>query len=132
MTRSHAALYRATSGRMGASFRGAPSLLVLEQVGAKSGKVRRVPLVYMPDGETMVIVASKGGAHSNPAWLHNLRAHPDATVYVDDKLVPVRAQELTPQEREQVWPRAASFNPAWAGYQKRSPRTIPLVRLEPR
>lgn len=131
LTRGHAAIYRATGGRVGAHFRGAPSLLVLEHVGAKTGKLRRNPLVYMPDGENLLIVASKGGAHSNPAWLHNLRAHPEATVYIDDKSVSVRAHELTQEERDRMWPRAASFNPHWEGYQKRTSRQIPLVLLEP-
>lgn len=131
MTRGHAAIYRATGGRVGGNVRGAPSMLVLEHVGAKSGKVRRTPLVYMPDGENLVIVASKGGAHSNPAWLHNLRSHPAAKVYMGDKSVSVLARELGPEEREQMWPRAASFNPSWEGYQKRTSRKIPLVLLEP-
>lgn len=131
MTRGHAAIYRATGGRVGGHFRGAPSLLVLEHVGAKSGKIRRTPLVYMPDGKNLLIVASKGGAHSNPGWLHNLRAHPEAKVYVDDKRMSVRAHELPPEERERMWPQAASFNPHWEGYQTRAPRQIPLVLLEP-
>jgi F420H(2)-dependent quinone reductase len=132
VSRGHAALYRATDGRVGAHMRGIPALLVLEHVGAKSGKVRRNPLVYMPVGENFLIVASKGGHHRNPGWLHNLRAHPDAAAFIDGERVSVRAREVTAEEREQLWPRAASYNPHWAGYEKRTSREIPLVMLEPR
>lgn len=130
-TRGHAAIYRATHGRVGAHMRGIETLLVLEHVGAKSGKVRRTPLVYMPDGDDFLIVASKGGHRHNPGWFYNLRAHPEANVQIGEQSMPVRAREVTAEERERLWPEAAKYNPNWEGYRKRTARELPLVLLEP-
>src|SRR5215211_136774 len=70
----HTAVYRATGGRVGHKFPGSPPMLLLDHVGAKSGQRRTIPLVYVKDGENLVLVASKGGNPKNPAWFHNLRA----------------------------------------------------------
>jgi deazaflavin-dependent oxidoreductase (nitroreductase family) len=130
--RGHAALYRATDGRIGGRLPGLPSLLLLDHVGAKSGKLRTTPLVYMRDGENLLIVASKGGYPKDPAWVHNLRAHPDAEVQIAHQRLPVRAREADAAERRRLWPRAAKYNPHWARYRQRTTREIPLVLLEPR
>jgi deazaflavin-dependent oxidoreductase (nitroreductase family) len=130
--RWHAALYRATGGRVGGRVPGLPSLLLLDHVGANSGKHRTTPLVYMPDGENLLIVASKGGHPRHPAWLHNLRAHPDTEVQIGSRRIPVHAREADDEERHRLWPRAAEYNPHWARYRERTSREIPLVLLEPR
>src|SRR5436305_2591369 len=70
LMRAHAAVYRVTDGRIGGNIPGLPSLLLLDHTGAKSGRLRTTPLVYMPDGDSMLIVASKGGHPRHPAWLH--------------------------------------------------------------
>lgn len=111
---------------------GLPSLLLLDHVGAKSGMRRTTPLVYMRDGEDLLIVASKGGYARNPAWLHNLRANPDTEVQIGRTRHKVHAREANPDERERLWPKAAKHNPHWARYRQRTPRQIPLVLLEPR
>ena len=131
LMRAHASLYRATGGRIG-ELPGLPPLLLLDHVGARSGKKRTAPLVYMPDGERMIVVASKGGHPRDPAWMHNLRAHPDTEVQVGSRRIKVRAREADPLERRRLWPKAAAYNPPWEGYQRRTRRTIPLVILEPR
>ena len=130
--RGHAALYRATGGRVGGSLPGLPSLLLLDHVGARSGQRRTTPLVYMPDGEDLLIVASKGGYAKHPGWLHNLRAHPDTTVQVGRERRKVHAREASAEERRRLWPKAAEYNPHWARYRERTSREIPLVLLEPR
>lgn len=130
--RWHASLYKATGGRVGGRLPGLPSLLLLDHVGAKSGKRRTTPLVYMPDGENLVIVASKGGYPSDPGWMHNLRANPDTEVQIGRERRRVHAREATAEEREELWPKAARFNPHWGRYRKRTSREIPLVLLEPR
>jgi deazaflavin-dependent oxidoreductase (nitroreductase family) len=132
LMRGHAAVYRATGGRVGGRLPGLPSLLLLDHVGAKSGKHRTTPLVYMPDGEHLLVVASKGGYPKHPAWLHNLRAHPDAEVQIGRRRVKVRAREATPDQRRRLWPKAAQYNPHWATYRRRTPREVPLVLLAPR
>jgi deazaflavin-dependent oxidoreductase (nitroreductase family) len=130
--RGHAALYRATGGRIGGHIPGLPRLLLLDHVGAKSGTRRTTPLVYMPDGDNMLIVASKGGHPRHPGWLYNLRAHPDTQVQVGSERLEVRAREADPEERRRLWPLASEYNPHWARYRRRTTREIPLVLLEPR
>ena len=132
LMRGHAAVYRATGGRLGARVPGLPSILLLDHVGARSGKGRTTPLVYMPDGDDLLVVASKGGHPQDPAWMHNLRAHPDTEVQVGGKRLKVHAREATPDERRRLWPKAAAYNPHWVRYRKRTSREIPLVLLEPR
>lgn len=131
LMRGHAAIYRATNGRLGGRVPGLPSLLLLDHVGAKSGKRRTTPLVYMPDGDELLLVASKGGHPENPSWLHNLRAHPDTEVQIGRRRVKVRAREADAEERRRLWPKAAEYNPHWARYRRRTSREIPLVLLEP-
>jgi deazaflavin-dependent oxidoreductase (nitroreductase family) len=132
LTRGHAAVYRASEGRIGGSMPGLPPLLLLEHVGAKTGKRRTTPLVYMPVGEDLLVVASKGGHPSDPGWMHNLRAHPDTEVQIGRRRLKVRAREADAGERTRLWPRAARYNPHWGRYRERTGREIPLVLLQPR
>lgn len=132
LMRGHAALYRATGGRVGHRLPGLPPMLLLDHVGRKSGKRRTTPLVYMPDGDDFVVVASKGGYPKPPAWLGNLRASPETEVQVGTERVPVRARIATGDERPRLWKRAIEYNPQWGRYQERTEREIALVILEPR
>jgi deazaflavin-dependent oxidoreductase (nitroreductase family) len=122
--KGHTVVYRATHGLIGHRLPGAPPMLLLDHVGAKSGKRRTTPLTYLREGEQLVIVASKGGYPKNPSWFHNLRANPDTT--------PVRARVATPAERTRLWPRVVELYGGYRDYQKRTDREIPLVILEPR
>lgn len=129
----HTAIYKATGGRIGHTFPGMPSMLLLEHVGAKSGVKRIAPLLYVADGEDLVIVASKGGFPKHPAWFHNLRANPDTTVQVGREKRAVRARVATDEERPRLWAKAVASYKGYEEYQARSKgRTIPLVVLEPR
>jgi deazaflavin-dependent oxidoreductase (nitroreductase family) len=130
--RGHAAVYRATGGRIGGRLPGLPPLLLLDHVGAKTGKLRTTPLVYMPDGENLLVVASKGGHPRDPAWMHNLRANPETHIQIAQARLKVRAREASDAERRTLWPRAAEYNPHWGRYRARTSREIPLVLLEPR
>lgn len=107
--KGHTVVYRATHGLVGHQLPGAPPMLLLDHVGAKSGKRRTTPLTYMREGENLVIVASKGGHPKNPAWFHNLRANPDTTVQVGSRRTPVRARVATPAERTRLWPRVVDL-----------------------
>jgi deazaflavin-dependent oxidoreductase (nitroreductase family) len=126
----HAALYRATGGRIGHKLPGmnAPMLL-LDHVGAKSGKQRTSPLVYATDGDDLVIVASKGGYPKNPAWLHNLKANPETTVQVGRERREVRARVANAEERKRLWPKVVDVYSGYDQYQERTDREIPLVIL---
>jgi len=107
-------------------------MLLLDHVGAKSGKRRTTPLAYLADGDRIVIVASKGGHPRHPAWYHNLRANPRTTVQVGRRKLDVDARVAGPEERERLWPRVVDLYEGYAGYQQRTDREIPLVILEPR
>ena len=128
----HMYLYRATHGLIGHRIPGLPPMLLLDHVGAKSGVKRTAPLLYIRDGDDVVIVASKGGFHKHPAWLHNLRATPDTTVQIGSERRPVHARTATPEERERLWPKVVSAYHDYARYQERTDREIPLVILERR
>jgi len=128
----HTKLYRATRGMIGHRFPGAPPMLLLDHVGARSGTKRTTPLAYVPDEPNVIVVASKGGHPKHPAWYHNLVANPDTTIQVGSEVRPVRARVATPEERERLWPKAVSFYKPYASYQERTSREIPLVILEPR
>jgi F420H(2)-dependent quinone reductase len=129
----HTLAYRATGGRIGHTAPGMPTILLLDHVGAKSGKRRTSPLLYFRDGEDVVMVASKGGFPKNPAWFYNLRANPDTTVQIRSQRLPVRARVATPEERQRLWPLAVRQYRGYDDYQARSKgREIPMVILEPR
>jgi deazaflavin-dependent oxidoreductase (nitroreductase family) len=106
--------------------------LLLDHIGARSGKLRNTPLIYMPDGDGIVIVAAKGGHPENPSWLYNLRACPDTEIQIGSRRMRVRAREADAEERHRLWPAAAAYNSDWRHYQSRTARQIPVVILEPR
>jgi deazaflavin-dependent oxidoreductase (nitroreductase family) len=129
---AHTTVYRATHGLVGHRFPGAPPMLLLDHVGAKSGRSRTSPLVYVEDGEDIVLVASKGGHPKNPGWFHNLRAHPDVRIQIGSQHRDVRARIATDAERPRLWKKAVATYGGYRGYQERTDRQIPLVVLEPR
>jgi F420H(2)-dependent quinone reductase len=128
----HTAVYRASRGLIGHRVPGFAPMLLLDHVGSKTGRSRTSPLVYGRDGENLILVASKGGYPKNPAWFGNLMAHPDTTVQVGSRRLPVHAREATPAERERLWKLMVGVYGGYDGYQRRTERQIPLVVLEPR
>jgi deazaflavin-dependent oxidoreductase (nitroreductase family) len=130
---AHTFLYRRTGGRIGHVIPGVRGrMLLLDHVGAKSGVHRTLPLLYVRDGENLVIVASKGGFPKNPAWFYNLKANPDTTVQVGDEVLPVHARVAKPEERDHLWDLAIAAYGGYRDYKARAGREIPLVVLEPR
>jgi deazaflavin-dependent oxidoreductase (nitroreductase family) len=121
--------FRANEGKLGGPFEGAPVLL-LTTTGARSGERRTTPVMYLPDGERMVIFASKGGAPTNPAWYHNLLANPGATVEVGPETIDVNALVTSGVERERLFRRQAERFPQFADYAQKTTREIPVVALE--
>jgi deazaflavin-dependent oxidoreductase (nitroreductase family) len=128
--KSHTAIFRLTGGRIGGKVVGGP-ILLLHHTGAKSGKRRVSPLLYLPDGDRMVIVASKGGYTKHPGWFHNLMANPDTEVELPrEGKVAVTARKARPEEREELWPRVVNLYSGYAAYQRSTSREIPLVVLD--
>ncbi|WP_457252628.1 nitroreductase family deazaflavin-dependent oxidoreductase [Pedococcus sp. P5_B7] len=121
--------FRANEGRVGGYFKGAPMIL-LHHIGARSGTVRVNPVVYFPqDDGSMLVVASKGGAPTNPDWYHNLRAHPRFEVEVGTRTFTVEASELSPAERAAKWPEIVAARPGFGDYETKTSRTMPVLRL---
>lgn len=124
--------YRLTNGWLGGTFlRGAPVML-MTVVGRKSGRRLTVPLLYLQDGERVVIVASKGGMDHHPLWYHNLVANPDVDVQIGAAVKPMRAHTADDAERAALWPRLIAMYRDYDDYQARTTRKIPVVVLSPR
>jgi deazaflavin-dependent oxidoreductase (nitroreductase family) len=104
-------------------------LLILTTTGARSGLPRVTPLLYSREGDHLVVIASKGGEPSHPDWYHNLVAHPEALVELGGEIFPVRAQVAEGAERRRLFDQQAAQMPFFAEYERRTPRTIPVVIL---
>jgi deazaflavin-dependent oxidoreductase (nitroreductase family) len=120
--------FRANDGKVGGMFAGA-SMILVHHLGAKSGTERVSPMVYFPDGDRLLIVASKAGAPTNPDWYHNLKAHPRVDVEVGTEKFPVVAEELPRAERDEKWKTITSVAPGFAEYEKKTTRVIPVLAL---
>ncbi len=124
-------VYRLSGGRIfGRWAHGAPIALVT-MTGRKTGKKCTAPLLYLRDGERVVVVASKGGSAHHPKWFLNLMANPECEVEIASERRRMRARKATPEEKRQYWPRLIEMYPDYELYQRRSPRDIPVVILEP-
>ena len=129
---AHAYLYRKTGGRLGERVPGGRGrMLLLDHVGAKTGTLRTSPLLFIPDGNDLVLVASKGGFPKNPAWFHNLRANPVTYAQVGPERLRVRARVASAAERPRLWELAVDVWPGYDDYRVRADREIPVVVLEP-
>ena len=126
----HTTIYRLTKGRIGGKVAGLGVLLLLT-AGRKSGKERTSPLDYMLDGENYVIIASNGGLDYHPGWYYNLQSNPRAQIQVKDRLMTVQAETIQGEDRQRLWNQLIARAPVYAGYEKKTRREIPLVRLTP-
>lgn len=132
MSRLNTWTYRATKGRIGGRFmRGAPVCL-LTTTGKVSGEPRTVPLIYGREGDTIVLVASKGGMSQHPQWYTNLRANPDVVVEIGAERLELTARTATADEKGEWWPKMVAIYRDYADYQARTDRDIPVVLCEPR
>lgn len=123
-------LYRLSKGRLGGSMRGF-KVLLLTTTGRKSGKTRTLPLGLFDWPGGYLVVASNSGQPRHPSWYLNLMSHPQAVVQVLDKVVPVTAEVLSGETRAQAWQQVITSAPAYAAYEKKTTRLIPLVLLRP-
>lgn len=122
--------FRANHGKVGGPFEGA-SLLLLHTTGARSGKPRIHPIMYLADGDRYLVFASKAGADTNPDWYWNLRANPRVRIEVGDIDLEVEATELAEPERTEKFRLQAERYPGFAEYERRTERVIPVVTLSP-
>jgi F420H(2)-dependent quinone reductase len=127
---AHAGVYRATGGKLFGRMGKSP-ILLLNTVGRKTGRKRTSPLLYVMDGEDFVIIASKGGAPTHPAWYLNLRANPEATVEIGNREVHIKAEVADPEEKTRLWQKMVEVYPAYDDYQRKTEREIPLLVLHP-
>ena len=120
--------FRANSGKVGGGFAG-KNLLLLHTIGAKSGQERVNPVAYVADGDRLVIIASKGGAPTNPGWYYNLLAHPLVTVEVGEERFNVQASVTSEPERSRLYSKMVEMMPGFAEYQQKTTRVIPVIIL---
>ena len=125
----HVHRYIETNGEDGHMWRGVPTL-ILTTLGRRSGKPRRLALIYGQDGDAYIVVASKGGAPQHPEWYLNLLDNPEVQVQVLADRFRATARTASPEEHAALWPRMAAIWPAYNDYQAKTDRTIPLVILE--
>lgn len=121
--------FRSNEGKVGGNFEGAPMLL-LTTSGAKSGRKHTTPVMYLPDGNRLLVFASKAGAPTNPAWCHNLVANPEVEVEVGTEKYTARASVLEGEERDRKYEEQATAYPGFREYQESTTRVIPVVALE--
>jgi deazaflavin-dependent oxidoreductase (nitroreductase family) len=125
---THEFWYRLSGGLIGGRVGGLP-ILLLTTTGRKSGKQRTMPLVYLPDGDNMVVIASNGGAHQHPAWWLNLQANPKAEIQLGREAKTVVAEKATGDERERLWGEVVELYHGYDEYRRMTEREIPVVIL---
>ncbi len=138
MATVNVALYKRTGGRIGGTWRVGSALrhpvkiCLLEHRGRTTGRLRTTPLVFLRDGDRIIVVASQAGRAAHPQWYRNLVADPDVTVQVGRERLRMRARTATDAERERLWARLLALYADYASYQSWTDRVIPVVILEPR
>jgi deazaflavin-dependent oxidoreductase (nitroreductase family) len=120
--------FRENAGKVGGPFEGR-TLLILHTIGTKSGQERINPVAYVTDGDRFVIIASKGGAPTNPDWYYNLVANPQVTVEVGVEQFTARASISTEPERTRLYSKMVEMMPGFTEYQKKTTRMIPVITL---
>lgn len=118
--------FRSSGGKAGGRFEGRP-LLLLTTTGAKSGKQRINPLMYLQDGDRCVVFASKGGGPTNPDWYHNIVANPTVTLEVGSEKFEAKATIASGEERDALFARQVAAEPIFGEYEQKAPRQIPVV-----
>ncbi len=123
-------LIRASGGKLNTTF--AWPCLLLKTTGAKTGKERTIPLLYLKDGGNFILIASKGGNTRHPAWYLNLKANPDPEIFLDGESIKCTASDAEGEERKRLWEKAAGVYDGYEKYRKRAgERDIPVVILRP-
>ena len=130
MSRGNTWLYKTSGGKWGATFDKAPVAL-LTTTGRKTGQPRVSPLLFLRDGDRVIIAASKIGSEKNPMWYLNLKADPKVQVQIKKELLELRARDATDDERANYWPQLVDMYSAFEDYESWTDRKIPVVVCEP-
>jgi deazaflavin-dependent oxidoreductase (nitroreductase family) len=131
MSRANTWLYRKTDGKIGGTFlKGAPVAL-LTTTGRKTGEPRVSPLLYLREGNRVILVASQGGAATNPMWYLNLKAKPAVSVQIKNETLHLTARDATEAERTSYWPKLTAMYSSFDDYQSWTDRVIPVVICDP-
>jgi deazaflavin-dependent oxidoreductase (nitroreductase family) len=131
MTAVNVWLFQMTGGWLGGKFPGGAPICLVTTRGRKSGQDRTIALLYLQDGDRVVLVGSKGGMSHHPGWIFNLRAEPRCEVQIGTERRRMRARTANADERRSLWPRLVAMYADYAEYQKRTTREIPVVICEP-
>ena len=125
-----AIVFRLSGGRLMNKLRGM-DVCVVKTKGAKSEKIRYIPLMLVPYNEGVVLVASMGGADINPSWYWNIKAHPEILVYLNRKKLNLVAKQVDDEKKAGLWPLICSCYPPYDAYQKKTERNIPVFNCQP-
>ncbi|MBI1844500.1 MAG: nitroreductase family deazaflavin-dependent oxidoreductase [Actinobacteria bacterium] len=131
MSPVNTAVYRISSGKVGGRFSRRAPICLLTTTGRRSGQPRTVPLLYLADGDDVVLVASKGGMAHHPAWYLNLADNPEVTVQIGRTTTRMVARTATPEEKGPLWQRLVAMYKSYDSYQARTERDIPVVICTP-
>jgi deazaflavin-dependent oxidoreductase (nitroreductase family) len=129
ITNFHRFIYLSSGGLVGDKLLWIRILLLI-QVGRRTGRIRRTPLLYVEDEGRWIVVASNGGYDRHPAWWYNLQGNPKARIQVGRQQIDVRWRQATPEERYELWPKLVASYPYFPDYMERAKRPIPIVILE--
>ncbi len=130
ISRANTWLYRTTGGKLGSTFQKAPVAL-LTTTGRKTGRPRVSPLLYLCEGDRVILAASRSGSDKNPMWYLNLKANPQVQVQIKGDVLNLTAHEANKEERQQYWAKLVAMYPTFEDYQSWTDRVIPLVICEP-
>ena len=130
MAKGNAWIYKRSNGKLGGTFQGAPVAL-LTTTGRKTGEPRVSPLLYLREGDRVILGASRSGSDKHPLWYLNLKANPKVSVQIKDEILALTARDANEAERKQYWPKMVAMYPSYDDYQSWTDRTIPIVICDP-
>jgi F420H(2)-dependent quinone reductase len=130
MSKGNTLIYKLSNGKFGGTFQNAPVAL-LTTTGRKSGEPRVAPLLYLREGDRVLLVASRGGSDKHPLWYLNIKANPAVSVQIKDEVLQLRARDATEPERTEYWPKLEAMYPSFKDYQQWTDRVIPIVICDP-
>jgi len=131
MSRANAFVYKKTDGKLGGKFLKGAAVALLTTTGRKTGEPRVSPLLYLRDGDRVILVASQGGAAKNPMWYLNLKANPKVSVQIKNEVLDLTARDATEAERAEYWPKLVEMYSSFDDYQSWTDRVIPVVICDP-
>jgi deazaflavin-dependent oxidoreductase (nitroreductase family) len=131
MSRAQTWLFKKTNGRLGDKFLHGAEVGILTTTGRKSGELRDSPLLYLQEGERIVLVASQGGRDTDPMWYLNLRANPKVSFQTKHETLTLTARDATDAERDEYWPKLDAMYADFANYRSYTERKIPIVICDP-